>query len=152
MAAPHVAGAWALYKQKFLQASVIRALRAFEQTGTMVLYPRNRNTKPRINIAQALNLSAADLINYGAKCTITMNLGDQLTLNSAPTGTNQFANWSGACTGKQSACTVSVDANTIIVSAFDILQMLRAKKIILILMQLLGHQVAVHWFIKSTGK
>lgn len=39
MAAPHVAGAWALYKQKFPQASVTTALRAFEQTSTPVLAP-----------------------------------------------------------------------------------------------------------------
>ncbi len=128
MAAPHVAGAWALYKQKFPQASVITALRALEQTGIPVLDPRNSITKPRINIAQALNLSAADLINCGAKCIITMNLGDQLTLNSAPTGTNHFANWSGACTGKQSACTVIVDGNTTIFSAFDTLQNFKGQE------------------------
>jgi len=34
----------------------------------------NRITKPRINIAQALNLSATDSINCGAKCTIIINL------------------------------------------------------------------------------
>ncbi len=137
MAAPHVAGAWALYKQKFPQASVTTALRAFEQSGTPVLDPRNSITKPRINVAQALNLTPADLINCGAKCTITMSLGDQLTLTSAPAGTNQFANWSGACAGKQSTCTVTVDENTSIVSAFDTLQIARAKKIIPILNQLL---------------
>jgi len=137
MAAPHVAGAWALYKQKFPQASVTTALRAFEQTGTPVLDPRNSITKPRINIAQALNLSAADLINCGAKCTITMNLGDQITLNSAPTGTNQFANWSGACSGNQSSCTVTVDGDTTIVSAFDTDKVSRAKRFIPILLQLL---------------
>ena len=138
MSAPHVAGAWALYKQKFPQASVTTALRAFEQTGTPVLDPRNRITKPRINVAQALNLSVTDLINCGAKCTITMNLGDQLTLNSTPAGTNQFANWSGACAGKQSACTVTVDGNTSIISEFDTLQGTRAKKLIPVLMSLLG--------------
>jgi hypothetical protein len=137
MAAPHVAGAWGLYKQKFPQASLTTALRAFEQTCTQVLDPRNSITKPRINIAQALNLSAADLINCGAKCTITMNLGDQLTLNSTPAGTDRFANWSGACAGKQSACTVIVDGDTIIGSAFDTLQVSRAKKMIPNLIQLL---------------
>ncbi len=137
MAAPHVAGAWALYKQKFPQVSVTRALRAFEQTGTMVLYPCNSITKARINIAQALNLLATDLINCGTKCTITMNLGDQITLNSAPTGTNQFANWSGACAGKQSACTVTVEGNEMIVSAFDTDTVSRAKKFIPTLLQLL---------------
>ena len=118
MAAPHVAGAWALYKQKFPQSSVTTALRAFEQTGTPVLDSRNGLTKPRINIAQSLNLSPADLVNCGAKCTITMNLGDQLTLTSAPSGTHLFANWSGACTGDLSACTLTVDGNATIVSAF----------------------------------
>jgi len=85
------------------------ALRVFEQTSTPVLAPRNSITNPRINIAQALKLSEADLINFGAKCIFTMNLGYKLTLNSAPTRMNQFASWSGACAGKQSACTVSVD-------------------------------------------
>ena len=138
MTGQHVAGAWALYKQKFPQASVTTALRAFVQTGTMVLDPRNSITKARINIAQAPNhLLATDLINCGTKCTITMNLGDQLTLNSTPAGTNQFANWSGACAGKQSACTVTVDGNTTMFSEFDTFQMFRAKKIIPILIQLL---------------
>jgi len=137
MAAPHVAGAWALYKQKFPQSSVTTALRAFEQTGTPVLDSRNGLTKPRINIAQALNLSPADLINCGAKCIVTMNLGDQLTLTSAPSGTHQFANWSDAFTGKQIACTVTPGGNATILYEFDTLQMSRAKKIIPILMQLL---------------
>ncbi len=138
MAAPHVAGAWASYKQKFPQASVTRALRPFEQTGTPGSDPSNSITKPRTNIAQALDLSDADLINCGAKCTITINLGDQLTLNSAPTGTHQFSNWSGACAGKQSACTVTVDVNTSIFSEFDTLQATRAKKLTPVLMSLLG--------------
>ncbi len=138
MAAPHVAGSWALYKQKFPQASVTTALRAFEQTGTPVLDPRNSITKPRINVAQALNLTPADLINCGAKCTITMNLGDQLSLNSTPAGTHQFSSWSGGCAGRISTCNVTLDGNTTIVSAFETLQVSRAKKLIPVLMSLLG--------------
>jgi len=135
MAAPHVAGAWALYKQKFPQASVTTALRAFEQTGTPVLDPRNGTTKPRINIAQALNLSAADLINCGAKCTITMNLEDQLTLNSTSAGTNQLANWSGACAGKQRTCTIDHDGNITVISAFDAEKVSKSKWFMLVLLQ-----------------
>ena len=137
MAAPHVAGAWALYKQKTPQASVTTALRAFQQTGTAVLDPRNNITKPRINVAQALNLSTVDLVNCGAKCTVTLNLGDQITFTNTPADTNLFANWSGTCTGKQSSCTVTVDGNQTITATFDTVQVARAKRLIPILMLLL---------------
>jgi uncharacterized repeat protein (TIGR02543 family) len=134
MAAPQVAGAWALYKQRFPQSSVTTSLRAFEQTGTQVLDPRNNITKPRINVAQALSLSPADLVNCGAKCTVTLNLGDQITFTNTPAGTNLFANWSGSCTGQQSTCTVTVDGNQTITAAFDTVQVARAKKLLSIFM------------------
>jgi subtilisin len=53
MAAPHVAGAWALLKEQNPSASVDRILSALQSTGTPVRDPRNGLTKPRINVARA---------------------------------------------------------------------------------------------------
>lgn len=50
MAAPHVAGAWAIYKQKNPSATVADALAAFQSTGTSITDSRNGITKPRINV------------------------------------------------------------------------------------------------------
>ena len=60
MAAPHVAGAWALLKQQNPTASVASILSALQNTGTPVTDTRVAGgvTKPRINIS-----SAADALN-----------------------------------------------------------------------------------------
>jgi hypothetical protein len=137
MATPHVAGAWAVYKQKYPNASVATALAAFQQTGLGILDPRNNITKPRINLSNALSLTPQDLINCGAKCSITLNLGDQITLNSSPTGNHVFGAWSDACSGTNSTCTVQVSGDTTLSATFDTLQVSRAKKIIPVLMMLL---------------
>jgi subtilisin family serine protease len=137
MATPHVAGAWAVYKQKYPNASVATALAAFQQTGLGILDPRNNITKPRINLSNALNLTPQDLINCGAKCSITLNLGDQITLNSSPTGNHVFGAWSDACSGTNSICTVQVSGDATLSATFDTLQVSRAKKIIPVLMMLL---------------
>ena len=137
MAAPHVAGAWAVYKQKYPTASVATALAAFQQTGVSILDPRNNITKPRINLSNALSLTPQDLINCGAKCSITLNLGDQITLTSSPTGNHVFGAWSDACNGKTNTCTVQVSGDATLTATFDTLQISRAKKIIPVLMMLL---------------
>jgi subtilisin family serine protease len=67
MAAPHVAGAWALIKSKSPAAPVTQVLDALTATGTAIVDPRNGITKPRINIDFALRRHA-DLI--------WQNLGD----------------------------------------------------------------------------
>ncbi len=137
MAAPHVAGAWAVYKQKYPTASVATALAAFQQTGVSILDPRNNITKPRINLSNALSLTPQDLINCGAKCSIKLNLGDQITLTSSPTGNHVFGAWSDACNGKTNTCTVQVSGDATLTATFDTLQISRAKKIIPVLMMLL---------------
>jgi hypothetical protein len=53
MAAPHVAGAWALLKQAAPNASVSQVEAALEQTGVPVTDPRNGLTRPRIQVAAA---------------------------------------------------------------------------------------------------
>jgi hypothetical protein len=54
MAAPHVAGAWALLKQKNPAISVTAALAALTSTGVQVTDARNGITKPRIQVNAAL--------------------------------------------------------------------------------------------------
>jgi len=55
MAAPHVAGAFAVLKQRAPNASVTQILNALTTTGQPITDSRNSVTKPRIKIADALN-------------------------------------------------------------------------------------------------
>lgn len=58
MAAPHVAGAWALYKEAVPFASVGEVLASFQTTGTLIDDTRNGGLEtniPRIHVAQAIN-------------------------------------------------------------------------------------------------
>jgi subtilisin family serine protease len=53
-AAPHVAGAWAILKQKKPSATVAELLTALRNTGLLITDPRNNVTTPRIRVDQAL--------------------------------------------------------------------------------------------------
>jgi subtilisin family serine protease len=55
MAAPHVAGAWALLKQRQPSASVTEILTALRNTGVMVTDPLSNLAFPRIRVDQAIN-------------------------------------------------------------------------------------------------
>jgi len=55
MAAPHVAGAWAVIKSKSPAASVDEALSAIQSTGRPITDPRNGITKRRIQLDAALS-------------------------------------------------------------------------------------------------
>ena len=63
MATPHVAGAWAVVKQ-FMgsNASVNAVLSSLVGTGTPINDARNGQTKPRIDVAKAIGLSADPLL------------------------------------------------------------------------------------------
>jgi hypothetical protein len=54
MATPHVAGAWAVYRERFPGASVATVLAALRNTGTRVTDPDNNVTVPRINLSAAM--------------------------------------------------------------------------------------------------
>ena len=58
MAAPHVAGAWAILKSRRPAATVSEIANAFAATGTGVFDGRNGITKPRINVNAALQALA----------------------------------------------------------------------------------------------
>jgi hypothetical protein len=76
MATPHVAGAWAIVKQKSPQASVAAVLDALVTTGVLLTDPRNGITKPRIDVAGAVALvavqSAASLTVNSVSTPITV--------------------------------------------------------------------------------
>jgi len=61
MAAPHVAGAWAVFKQNQPSASIEQVLSAFENTGVLVsdTRPGGNTTKPRIQLDAALGITDA---------------------------------------------------------------------------------------------
>jgi hypothetical protein len=84
MATPHVAGAWAIVKQKSPQASVATVLDALVTTGALLTDPRNGITKPRIDVAGAVALitgqSATSLTVNGSSAPITVAAGSTVTL------------------------------------------------------------------------
>ena len=64
MAAPHVAGAWALLKQNVPTASVTAVQTALVSTGLLITDSRNGIVKPRIRLAQALQVVARTPFDY----------------------------------------------------------------------------------------
>lgn len=127
MATPHVAGAWAILKQKKPTASVSEVLNAFVTTGKSVTDPRNGITKPRIQVAQALGAIGASSyllsvnkvgtgtvtstpagIDCGTACSAIFGANSNVTLTATPPGGGVFTGWSGACTGSATTCTVGM--------------------------------------------
>lgn len=141
MAAPHVAGAWALLKQKAPTATVNEVLAALSSTGVSVLDTRNGVTSPRVSVSSALGALTTGVtyalsvtkagagtgsvtsspagIDCGASCSASFASGSQLTFNASPTGSGVFTGWSGACTGT-GACSVSMSAARSVTATFAV--------------------------------
>jgi hypothetical protein len=132
MATPHVAGAWALLKQKTPTASVSSLLSSLQSTGTPVTDTRVAGgfTKPRINIADAAGIpdqrpANDDFANAqsisGASATLNAtNVGatressepDHLPATSESLGENTvWYNWTALSSGQVTidTCTSSFD-------------------------------------------
>jgi subtilisin family serine protease len=75
MAAPHVAGAWAILKQLEPTASVAQVLSAFQSSGLGITDPRNGLTRSRIRVKPALDviLGPPPAISIG---NVTVTEGD----------------------------------------------------------------------------
>ncbi len=133
MAAPHVAGAWALYRQWKPTDSVTTALAAFKTNGLTLNDTRFGGSVTglkRIDLAfigagttYTLTVSKAGAaagsgvvtsspagISCGGDCSEAYTSGTSVTLTaSAPSGT-VFSGWGGACAGTAATCTVTMDA------------------------------------------
>jgi subtilisin family serine protease len=130
MAAPHVAGAWAVLKQKAPSASVTQVLSALQTTGTSVTDYRNGIVKPRINVKAALDQLSGNspVLSFSktgtgqgsvtfspagtrASCTTdcanAYAMGTEVTLTAEPAQGSVFSGWSGACSGT-AACTLTM--------------------------------------------
>src|SRR5262249_11154956 len=66
MAAPHVAGAWAVIKSRRASATISEVLDSLINSGTPVLDPGNGIIKPRINVDLALQV-------FPVPCTYTVS-------------------------------------------------------------------------------
>jgi Bacterial Ig-like domain len=128
MAAPHVAGAWALLKQHTPSASVTTLLSNLQSTGLGVTDTRvvGGVTKPRIRIADAAgippgppndNFSSAQLLSgfsasaNGTNLGATLQSGDPTTVDSRSTSRTVWYRWTAPFTGavEMNTCTTSFD-------------------------------------------
>ena len=64
-------------------------------------------------------ISTPSGINCGATCSANYSSGTTVTLTATPNSGYVFNRWEGACTGKSSACTVTVDAQKSVTARFD---------------------------------
>ncbi|MEO5360514.1 MAG: S8 family serine peptidase [Nitrospirota bacterium] len=142
MAAPHVAGAWAVLKQAKPTASVSDILTVLTNTGVSVTDSRNTITKPRIQVDTALNslLNTTTLtvtksgtgtgtvtsspagISCGSTCSATFTSGTSITLTTAADSGSSVTSWSGCDSSSGSQCTVTMSANksvSVVISISD---------------------------------
>jgi subtilisin family serine protease len=140
MAAPQVAGTFALLKQKVPALTVAEALSALTATGTLVTDTRNGIAKPRIRVNDALAYLAGSSpptytltvsragsgsgtvsgsgINCGATCSQAYAAGTAVSLTATPDSGSVFAGWSGDCTS--TSCTVTMNAARSVVANFEL--------------------------------
>jgi hypothetical protein len=96
MAAPHIAGAWAVLRSKAPSATLDQVLQALTSTGLPVTDSRNGITKPRIKVDAALNALASSPTriltvassNPNSNVSITLSPNDN---NGFGDGTTQFS-------------------------------------------------------------
>ncbi|MBI4740134.1 MAG: S8 family serine peptidase, partial [Betaproteobacteria bacterium] len=142
MAAPQVAGAWAVLKQAAPGITVSSALNTFSSTGVPVSDYRNAIVKPRIDLVAALaslspqatytlmvNSSGAAGVAIGASSPTyagTTNYskagiaaGTSITLTAPPTaGSTTFTAWSGCDSASGVTCTVTMNAPKSVTATF----------------------------------
>jgi subtilisin family serine protease len=131
MAAPHVAGAWALMKQRVPTTGVSQVLEAFKSTGTQVTDYRVGITKPRINVKAALDLLASSVRDLAftktgtgqgtvtfspaasqrscsSNCVNSYLKDTEVTLTAEAANGSVFNGWEGHCSGTLS-CTLTMN-------------------------------------------
>ena len=144
MAAPHVAGAFALLRERSTGASVNTVLDALRSTGKRVTdYRNSRITTPRIDVKAALDTFGIDdgklpitltLAGNGRgtvtftpagtaasctdSCSSRFNPGTVVTLAATANNKSYFAGWSGACTG-MAGCSVTLSSAQTVTAMFS---------------------------------
>lgn len=112
LAAPHVAGAWAVLKSKAPSASVEQVLSALKSTGVSITDTRNNVTRPRIQVDAAL--SALE-----SQPRYTYTSGTSLTLTASPNSGFQFKSWRGCDSVSGNRCTVRVGSARNVTALFE---------------------------------
>ena len=144
MAAPHVAGAWAVIKHGQPTVSVTDALAQLRANGLTVNDTRSGGTvtgMKRIDLAFAATppvppaqhtltvlrsgtgsgtvSSSPAGISCGRSCSAAYAAGTVVTLSVKAASGSRFAGWTGACTGTSSTCTVTMSAARSVTAAFN---------------------------------
>jgi subtilisin family serine protease len=104
MAAPHVAGAWAILKSKSPTASVDQVLSALTSTGVPITDGRNLVVKPRIQVDAALNA----LGSGGGGGVSQYRSGSTVTLTANPNSGFTFVKWQRDGVDFSTSATVNV--------------------------------------------
>ena len=110
IAAPHVAGAWALLKSKAPTASVTDLLSVLSRTGIPVTDSRNDLIRPRIQVDAALDAILPQM-SYAS--------GTRMALTARPNPGYRFTLWRGCDEEEANRCTVAIDAPRRVTAVFE---------------------------------
>lgn len=144
MATPHVAGAFAVLRQKKPGASVTEILEALNASGVMVADYRSGQETPRIDVKGALDFMDTNLVKLSyskagsgqgavsfspggsrdrcaGSCVIGYGSAGTVTLTATPTDGSRFEGWSGACSGT-GPCTVAMNQARAVSASFSLPQ------------------------------
>jgi hypothetical protein len=140
MAAPHVAGVVALLRAAKPTATASEIEVALKTSGALIRDTRSSGTfsAPMINAANAIGIlqglqsyaltttvsgsgtviSSPAGINCGTTCSATFVQNQTITLTAVPAALSTFTGWSGACSGTQPTCSVTMSAATSVQAGF----------------------------------
>ena len=110
LAAPHVAGAWAVMKSKAANATVPELLSLLRTTGIPIADSRNGLIRPRIQLDAALN-AAIPPMSYSS--------GTRLTLTASPHPGYRFTLWRGCGDSSGNRCVVEMEAARKVMAVFE---------------------------------
>ena len=111
LAAPHVAGAWALLKSRAPEARVAEVSNVLKATGLPLSDPRNDRVKPRLRVDAAL---------YAAIPPQSHAAGTRLTLEARPRPGFRFEAWKDCDRVSGDRCVVTIDEARSVTALFEV--------------------------------